>query len=262
MAVKMPAEHGAWGILIIPFLVAAALAGVWNIPLLLTAIAALSLFILRGSIEQQGGYKMLRDPAHFSLFLIGLAAGLPLAFVYDRWQLILVGHIAIPLYAIQKRIARTDPHTRKEKRSLVAELLGVGILTLTAPAAWIAARSRLDAQGYQVWLLNLLFFIGGILYVKYRVRAIAAHRQFGDVREKLAFAWPVVVYHLMIVVFLAAWIVLASFPLAVILAFIPAVLRANALLLHLGQRFPIKRLGWTEVVHSVVFAALLIITLR
>jgi hypothetical protein len=47
-----------------------------------------------------------------------------------------------------------------------------------------------------------------------------------------------------------------------LVAFTPAVLRAHALLFHLGRRFPIKRLGWSEVAHSLLFAVLLILASR
>jgi hypothetical protein len=47
-----------------------------------------------------------------------------------------------------------------------------------------------------------------------------------------------------------------------IVAFVPGILRACQLAVQLGQRFPIRRLGWTEVIHAVVFAALLVLAFR
>jgi hypothetical protein len=149
-----------------------------------------------------------------------------------------------------------------EKRSLAAELLGVALLSLGAPAAWIAERGALDAHGSLVWLLNLLFFTGGVLYVKYRVRGVLAHRPFERWQERCAFAWPVFAYHLLLALFLASWVWVESQPLAILIAFVPAILRAHALLLHLGQRFPIRRLGWTEVAHALLFATLLVLGFR
>ena len=140
--------------------------------------------------------------------------------------------------------------------------MGVALLTLTAPAAWIAARGALDTAGVKVWLLNVLFFPGGVLYVKYRVRGLLAHRPFCSARERLSFAWPVFLCHLLLVAFLAGWVVLDLQPAAVMLAFVPGILRANGLLFHLGRRFAIPRLGWSETLHSVLFAALLVFALR
>ena len=261
-SLRMPAEHGAWGILLVPFACAATLAGAWNWPLLLAALCAVSLFVLRGSVEAQGGGKALFQPAHLVLGCVGLVAASLLIFLYQRYQLILAGLAAVALYLLQRRRAQPGNKTRREKRSLAAELIGVVLLTLAAPAAWIAALGRLDAAGAQVWLLNLWFFLGGVLYVKYRVRGVAAHRTFRHLGEKLVFAWPVVLYHFLLLAFLTCLIFLESFPLAVLLAFVPAILCANGLLFHLGRRFPIRRLGWSEVAHSLVFAGLLILVFR
>lgn len=129
-------------------------------------------------------------------------------------------------------------------------------------AAWIAARGTLDAAGVRLWGLNVLFFAGGVLYVKYRVRGVQAHRAFSSLAERVAFAWPVFVYHVLLSVFLLAWTQVGSPSLLLLAAFAPAVIRAWGLAFHLGRRFPIKQLGWTEVAHSVFFAFLLILAFR
>lgn len=259
MSLRMPAEHGAWGILLAPFICAAALAGAWNWPLLLAAVCAVSFFLLRGSMEAHGEWKALVQPAHLVLAFLGSVTACLLIFFYQRYQFMGTGLAAAGLYLLQRCLAQSPREARKEKRSLAAELIGVLLLTLAAPAAWISALGHLDATGARVWLLNLLFFLGGVLYVKYRVRGVAAHRTFHHLGERFAFAWPVVVYHFLVLAFLTSWILLESFPLTVILAFIPAVSRATGLLFHLGRRFPIRRLGWSEVLHSVIFAVLLIL---
>jgi len=262
MAIRMPAEHGAWGMLIVPLLSAAAVAGVWNMPVVLCAALALGLFVLRGSAEQQGGWRTLRQPEHVVLALVLLAMAGALVLAYGRMQLIAVAAAGVALYAVQEIIVRVHNEARTEKRSLAAELVGVVLLSLAAPAAWIAARGRLEPEGVQVWALNVLFFLGGVLYVKYRVRGLLAHREFSGWRERLEFAWPVFFYHLLLLAFLATSIFLRELSAAVLLAFAPGILRANGLFFQLGERFPIRRLGWMEIVHSVVFAALLVMAYR
>ena len=66
----------------------------------------------------------------------------------------------------------------------------------------------------------------------------------------------------MLVAFLAGWVVLDLQPAALMLAFVPGILRASGLLFQLGRRFAIPRLGWSEILHSVLFATLLIFALR
>lgn len=271
----MPEEHGAWGILLVPLLCAATVAASWNAPLLLSVVCALALFLLRGSLEVQAPgsrWEALVAPVHLLLAALGSGAAALLVFFYQRYQLLWLGLVAAMLYGIQRWLLAKHEQDRTEKRSLPAELVGVVLLTLTAPAAWIAARGSLfDRQpslgwshqaGVKLWLLNLFFFLGGILYVKYRVRGLLVRRKFGGIGERLAFAWPLFLYHLMLIAFLAGGVIYNSLPAAVLLAFAPGIVRANRLLFRLGLRFPIPRLGWSEIAHAVVFAALLILAFR
>lgn len=262
MAIRMPAEHGAWGMLSVPYLSAAAVAGAWNVPVVLCGVLALGLFVLRGSADQQGGWRALRKPEHVTLALMLLALAGALVLAYGRSQLVAVAAAGVALYALQEAVVRAHNEARTEKRSLAAELAGVVLLSLAAPAAWIAARGRLEPAGVQVWALNVLFFLGGVLYVKYRVRGLLTHREFSGWQERLAFAWPVFIYHFLLLTFLAASIFLRELSAAVLLAFAPGILRAGGLLFHLGERFPIRRLGWMEIAHSIVFAALLVMAYR
>lgn len=259
MPLRMPTEHGAWGMLAVPFLSAAAVSNQWNWPLPLCGACALALYLLRGSTEAQGGnWKLLLVPAHLALVATAALSAIALLVLYQRYELIIVGALGTILYGVQQwLVAQHDPQ-RTEKRSLAAELVGVGLLSLTAPAAWIASRGGMDLIGAQVWILNLAFFLGGVLYVKYRVRGLQAHREFAGGRERLRFAWPVILYHLLLVIFLAAWVWVQPRSAAMLVAFTPGVLRAGGLFFHLGNRFPIRRLGWTEVAHAVVFAVLLV----
>jgi hypothetical protein len=248
--------------LIVPYVSAAAVAGRWNVPVVLCAALALGLFVLRGSAEAQGGWRTLRKPDQVVFAVTLLAAAGVLVLMYGRMQLIAVALCGVALYAAQEAFVKAHKAASTEKRSLAAELVGVVLLSLAAPAAWIAARGRLDLEGAQIWAMNVLFFLGGVLYVKYRVRGLLAHREFSGWRERLAFAWPVFIYHAMLFVFFMANIFVRDLPAEVLLAFAPGIMRAMILVFQLGERFPIKRLGWTEVVHSIVFASLLVIAYR
>jgi len=267
LSLRMPAEHGAWGVMFAPLVCAAIIANRWNVPLLLCVVCALSLFLLRGSLDrqwQESKELAWGTPAHLSLAAVGAITGGLLIFFYRRYELCGIALAALVLFWVQHELVRSAP--RREKRSLTAELVGVVLLSLTAPAAWIAARGSLFAgssgvTGLAVWLLNLFFFLGGVLYVKYRVRGLLAHREFTTVRERIAFAWPVFLYHLVLLAFLTSGALFGLHRASIIAAFVPGTLRAMGLLVSLGRRFAIPRLGWSEILHSALFLALLVFTM-
>jgi len=273
LPLRWPAEHGAWGILLVPCFSSAAVAGGWNLPLLFFLFCMLALFLLRGSVESYRAsgarWTIVFAPVHALLLVVSCSTGLALMWVYGRWQLIGVSAAGGLLYFGQRALVTAHSSQRAEKRSLVAELVGVALLTLSAPGAWIALRGSLSRTALEIWFLCLLFFAGGVLYVKYRVRGVLAHKRFDGFAERLAFAWPVLAYHLMLAAFLGILLLRpltsdsSTLRVAVLcLAFAPAVLRAIALLFRLGRRFAIPRLGWTEVAHSLLFMALVILAYR
>lgn len=266
MSLRLPAEHGAWGMWLVPFVCAAFVAGIWNVPLALAGVCALALFLWRGSMAAHANWRSWSLPVHLGLAAVAALAGGALIFFYERRELLGLAAGGAALFGLQEWLVARHQQNHSEKRSLAAELAGVVLLSFSAPAAWIAARGNLERTGVEVWALSVLFFLGGVLYVKYRVRGLLAHRRFPRLRERLAFAWPVFVYHFLLIAFLACWMLLESSrsfgTAALLIAFTPGILRACNLFFQLGERFPIRRLGWSEVIHSVVFATLLILAFR
>jgi hypothetical protein len=225
----MPREHGAWGILLIPFATAVGVAGVWSLPVALLLASVLCFYVARTSYLKQ-------DYWWTALLLAGSAAcTLPLLLVWKLWWLATFGAVAAPLAF------------RKTERSVARQLLAVAGLTLTAPAAWYVATGKLD---YRLWLLNVLYFAGGVFYVKMHVAA-AIQRNAG----RLAVGWPVLAYYSALVVVAALW-----WPVG--LAFVPAIVRAFVGVARLSPTLRIRRLGWTEVAYSLIFGVLLIATAR
>jgi hypothetical protein len=257
----LPREHGAWGIVAVPFLTAVAIAGQWSLPVVLTALAVLGAFLARYPLELllipnshlRAGRPERRSlvvaASAFSLFT--LLIGLALTVVWKLqllWWLALAGGALFALRVWQGR--------RGGDRSLTAELVGTSGLTLSALAAWIAATGTLDLTALWVWWLNALFFGSGVLYVKSRLQARRAVSRPDEARTgSLAVA-----FHILILVFVAAMVFARWLsPLIVVPFLLAAVRAAHGLRSATETPFALRRLGWSEVGLSILFAAFVIL---
>jgi hypothetical protein len=224
----LPREHGAWGILLIPYAIAVGVTGVfdWKQGLLLASVVLF--YLARTSwLKRQGPWTWL---------LLGgsVACAAPLLVVWKLGWLAAFGAVAV-LVAF-----------RKTTHNLTLQLTAVAGLTLTAPVADYVATLHLRPEALKLWLLNVLYFAGGVLYVKMHIATAMARRPTGR--------WPVVVYYGALLGGLAWW--------PVGLAFVPAIARALVGAARVSPVLRIRRLGWTEVGHSLVFAGLAIWLLR
>jgi hypothetical protein len=136
---------------------------------------------------------------------------------------------------------------RKIEQTLAQQVLGVVGLTLTAPAAWYAATGKLE---YRLWLFNVLYFAGCVVYV--RMHLDAAVKRTGN-RWRLGAL--TLVYH-------AALAGVAVWTWPVGLALVPGVVRAGVGVARLTPQLRIKRLAWMEVTYSLVFLVLLVVVAR
>lgn len=298
MKLLLPREHGAWGILLIPFLTTAAIARRGDAPVVLCLAAIFLAYLARhplelllapqikrfyrgaargssqhgaGEPEAQAGVLSNRALlGWFSLYAaLGSLAALPLFLVFHRKGLLVLAGVAGGFFLLRVLMLRT-----RAERSLLGEWLAAPGLALTAPAAWVAATGSLNGTALLFWLLHTLFFSSGIFYVKFRIRVLAEKRSLGSLWERVVFAREVIIYHVLMVLFAATVVHIgwaSALPVAprgpehwaswvAALPFLPAAGRALAGVIWLDGRLQIKRLGWSEVAHSLIFAALLILS--
>lgn len=222
----MPREHGAWGILLIPFATAVGVAGAFDLKVALLLAGVLCFYVARTS------WLKKNVPWTATLLTGSIACVTPVIFVWNLPWLAAFGVVAAPLAF------------RKTERNVAMQLLAVAGLTLTAPAAWYVATGQLD---YRLWLLNALYFAGGVFYVKMHIATAIARKPVGRA--------PVMIYYGALAGMVAWW-----WPVG--LAFVPVIVRAFVGAARVSPVLRIKRLGWTEVAYSVVFAVTLVVLLR
>lgn len=257
IASYVPREHGAWGIVAIPFLTAVACAGSLSLPVILTALAVLGAFLARYPLElllipnshvragRPDRGTLMRAASIFSVPTLILGIVLTVGWgLHLLWWLALAG---VVLFALRVWWGR-----RGGGRSLTAELVGTAGLTLSALAGWIAATGTLDPAAFWIWELNGLFFGSGVLYVKSRILARRArHSHEADTSSF------VVVFHALILAFVGAMIFARWLSPLIAVPFLLAAVRAARGLRSAAEEgpFALRRLGWSEVALSLVFAA-------
>ena len=260
-ALVIPREHGAWGMLLIPLATGAGvalLAGGRLVPILLLTATVLTLFWLRTPVESLLGTGAVRIQNRQErklvsgvIFPLAAVSAVCLGALFGQGQnreLIWPGAIAAAAFALQMLLKRIGRATR-----MGAEIAGAIALTSTAPAAYCVAMGRLDARAWTLWLVNWLFAADQIHFVWLRMRGVRA----SGFREKLIAGWSFLAGNIILggVLLLAChfhWL-----PALPLVAFIPILLRGFLWFAAKPRPIVVRRLGWTELAHSMVFAVLL-----
>lgn len=172
----IPAEHGAWSWLAVPFLVGLALGRPWHIAQLLALILALAVFLLRQPltvfIRVQRGRARRDDKAPALLWLCGLLtltalclAGLILlqrTALAGLWPVV-VSMGLLYLGAIVRSASSV--------RTAWLQIVGAAGLAVTAPLAVTAASGQLTPWEWGLWGVMAGLNVLGALYIRQRVAA-------------------------------------------------------------------------------------------
>jgi hypothetical protein len=256
-----PREHGAWGLLLVPLTtggVVGLLIGGNALALAALTIAAIALLWLRTPVESWLGTGVIRAQTPGERKAVGIAilalvkiGALALAFLFwngRNLELIFLGLIAIAAFLAQMLLRKLG-YPR-----MLAQVVGMAGLTVTAPAAYYVVTGRLDRTAWGLWIANFLFAGNQIHFVQLRIHAARISgraqkflRGFGFLAGEVALAWALMI----------AWrfYLLSGFA---VLAFFPLLIRGALWFVEGWRPLEVRRLGWTELAHSLVFAVLLV----
>jgi YwiC-like protein len=257
----VPREHGAWGLLFVP-LFTGLVAGfapehrVWA--LLLFTLAAVSLFFLRTPVECLLGIGSIvartseeRWTALIAAAALGLLSSaclMGLIWKGDYSGLLVLGGAVACTFVAQAVLRRLGRNAR-----MTSQLVGAIGLTCTAPAAYYIGTGRLGAHAFVLWIANWIFAGNQIHFVQLRIHAARA-ATFTEKAKRGGFFFLAQLLLLPALAVVSLWHVIT--PLAII-AFVPAVVRGSQWFFRKPEPLDVKRLGWSEMKHGVVFGMLL-----
>lgn len=236
--------------LYIPFLFGALAAGGRLLPLLLLGVAVTLLFIGRESYLAWRRARVHGRDAGNATRLMALYFGLavafsgPLALLYRLWGLIPLGVVAGALLLWNGQQA-----ARREERSVLTQLIGIGGLMLAGPAAYYASTGRWDEREVWIWTLSTAYFAGSVFYVKMRVQTAHAKSPQALGRARLQSA----VYHVALAVILATLVSAGRCSPLLLIAFAPIILRALWPVVRAPRELVLRQVGYLEVAYSLVF---------
>lgn len=260
-ALITPREHGAWGLLLVPLATGGAvglLSGGTALPLAALTLAALALFWLRTPVESWLGTGLIRaQTAHerrsvgVTILILAAVAAFALIALFragTNRDLLLLGVAAVFAFIGQSLLRKVSRRTR-----MLAQIVGTVGLTVTAPAAYYVVTGQLDRNAWILWIANFLFAGNQVHFVQLRIHSARLNGRAEKfergraflVGEALLASALFVVWHFHLPPRMAA------------LAFIPALARGTAWFFEPQKPLLVRRLGWTELAHALLFGVLL-----
>ncbi|MEO6906619.1 MAG: hypothetical protein ABI210_01895, partial [Abditibacteriaceae bacterium] len=186
-----------------------------------------------------------------------------LLFLYNRFSLLPLAGLAAFIYLLHFAIGKM-PTRNRLWRAQWSELVGMTALTLTAPAAYVAASGALDGMAWCVWSGCALFFGSGVVHVRMLLSA-AKEKQELDAGDRWSLGWRNLLYHalLMVAVYFSAAHLPIRAAMLLWLGYLPVVIRAVDGTITLSNIAPsFKRSGWIETGYALWFALCFIAALH
>ncbi|MFB3920975.1 MAG: YwiC-like family protein [Terriglobia bacterium] len=258
-----PREHGAWGMLLVPFMTGAWIGfagGRGFYPLILFLAASLALFCLRTPLEiwlqtspLRAQTPVERQAVAYSIFayaaLATAAVGILLG--YERaYGLLALGAVVGVLFGAQAILKKLGRQTR-----MTAQLIGSLGLTSTAAGAYYVVAGQFDSRALVLWGANWLFAANQIHSVQVRIHSARAASR----AEKFARGNGFLAAQVLTILLLAAAWRLGGLPGAAALAFAPSLIRGFLWFLRRPAPLEIYRLGYGELANALIFGVLFIL---
>lgn len=269
----IPREHGAWAMLLLPYLSGIAAAD-WSegavVKVALGAGGILALFMARSPAmklaknryrrkdfgKKAGDYRF---SASVYSFIGALLFGAIMVFGGYR-QLLLLGALVLAASLLHTRLAMS-----LGERSIAAEAIGIMLLALAAPLGSVLASGGglWEREALTLWAANASYYGASIFTVKMKVYSTVGRRGGGlTAAAKLARARASFSY---IAAVSLAWLLAAitgATPALVPIAFLPMAAHAARSATRLGAPLNLRREGFTQLGLSVAFTLIIIAVWR
>jgi len=228
MTWMIPKQHGAWSMLILPFLLGGIVGG-WTLAHIPFAIAWLfvymgTFFLFQYIKQRKKSQELLRTVVTY--LTIAIVAAIPV--FLSEWRLVWFVLAMIPFGLTNAYFAKI-----KDERNVWNDVSAVTSFCIGGMASYYLGARVLDGTIVWMFVLPYLYFLGSIFFVKTMIRE----------KKSLFYrnvSWG---YHFLLVAIFIAF----GYP-VLALAYVPSFVRAVA---FYGKKIPIMKIGIVEIANSV-----------
>ena len=241
-----PKEHGAWGMVYIPFFMGLGIAGILDTKVLLLLLAVTLVFLslrpLTEVLHHKNSYTG-SSRAVLSYSWLGFywtTSAVLFGVLYFHYRLLQLPYFALILAPVATAFICFVRYNAV--RTVAGELAGILGLTLTAPLAHYVASGQIQPLGFLLWGLNFLYFGSSIFYVKAKVEQFRRSK-LKSPGEGPSLKLTCVVYHLVILAIVTGLVMRGVIPPIALLAFFPILLRGLWETQRTQVRLSLKKIG-------------------
>ena len=231
----IPKQHGAWAMLIIPFLFGIDIGqATWlHLPLFIAwFFLYLATYIWTLIVKKQANARHKQWFATYMLIALVFVA-IPLAY---KPTLFYFGLAIIPFFLVNMYFAK-----KKKERSFTNDVAAIVNFSIGGLGSYYIGTGTIDGKAWFLFIVSMLFFIGSTFYVKTMIRE----------KNNPRYKWASWLFHIGLIVACGAtghgWLALA---------YMPSVVRA---IYFYGKAMSIKKVGIYEIANAVYFALVVMI---
>ncbi|MGG3956426.1 YwiC-like family protein [Bhargavaea massiliensis] len=231
----IPKQHGAWAMLIIPFLFGIDIGqATWlHFPLFVAwFFLYLATYIWMLVVKKQATAHHKKWLAIYT-FVALIFVAIPLAY---KPTLVYFGLAMVPFFVVNIYFAK-----KKKERSFTNDVAAIMNFSLGGVGSYYVGTGAIDEKALFLFVASVLFFVGSTFYVKTMIRE----------KNNPRYKWASWVFHIGLIVACIAtghgWLALA---------YVPSVVRA---IYFYGKALSIKKVGIYEIANAVYFALVVMI---
>lgn len=253
----IPREHGAWGILGGAFLLSVALASTVTVGMIFLAFALAGCNFSRHAFLA----AMRRKPRANGLFwcaIFALSGVLLLggaAHAASYWRIFIWTACLVPFFVTELLLIRAH-----KQQSFTAQLVGTAGLAAAAPLTWLVYTPGWTREAGGAWLLAVVFFTGLIIFVRFQIELMSGAA--GRAAARRRYRRALLFYHTILLAVLAVLAFEGGGYKWSIAVFAPAIAQAFAAGIFATPVKTIRRLGWLQMAHTLLFVLLAALFLR